>query len=153
MFDVLVYLFHNYYTPQACPRADVLAKRLAAAGFEDDEIDEALSWLMGLAKATEHCVELAQSGTSGIRVYAEVERQHLSPEAIGFITFLENTEVLQAPLREIVIDRALACEEAPVGLARIKVIALMVLWSQEAEVDHLILEELLRLHDGEDTCH
>ena len=38
-------------------------------------------------------------------------------------------------------------------LDRIKVIALMVLWSQEAEVDHLILEELLRQHDGQDICH
>lgn len=153
MFDVLVYLFHNYYTPQACPTADVLAKRLAAAGFEDDEIDEALQWLMGLAQTTEHCVDLAQYKGNGARIYAEIERQRLSPEAIGFITFLENTEVLAPPLREIVIERAMACEESPVTLDRIKIIALMVLWSQEAEVDHLILEELLRLHDGQDTCH
>jgi Smg protein len=33
MFDILVYLFENYYTPEACPSAEVLAKRLAAAGF------------------------------------------------------------------------------------------------------------------------
>jgi len=106
MFDVLVYLFHNYYTPQACPTADVLAKRLAAAGFEDDEIDDALQWLMGLAQTTEHCVELAHHTGSATRVYADAEHQRLSPEAIGFITFLENTDVLVAPLREIVIDRA-----------------------------------------------
>ena len=43
MFDILVYLFKNYYTPQACPTADVLAKRLAAAGFEYDDIGAALS--------------------------------------------------------------------------------------------------------------
>jgi len=153
MFDVLVYLFHNYYTPQACPTADVLAKRLAAAGFEDDEIDEALQWLMGLAQTTEQCVDLAEHTGTGTRVYAELESQRLSPEAIGFITFLENTDVLGAPLREIVIERAMACEESPVTLDRIKVIALMVLWSQQAEVDHLILEELLRLQDGEETCH
>jgi len=153
MFDVLVYLFHNYYTPQACPTADVLAKRLAAAGFEDDEIDDALQWLMGLAQATEHCVELAHHTDTGTRVYADSEQQRLSAEAIGFITFLENTDVLIAPLREIVIDRALACDETPVTLDRIKIISLMVLWSQEAEVDHLILEELLRQHDGQETCH
>ena len=41
MFDVLVYLFKHYYTPQACPTADVLAKRLVAAGFEHDDIDDA----------------------------------------------------------------------------------------------------------------
>jgi Smg protein len=153
MFDVLVYLFHNYYTPQACPTADVLAKRLAAAGFEHEEIDEALRWLLGLAEATEDCVDLAQNAGDGFRVYASAETEKLSPEAIGFITFLENTDVLAPPLREIVIDRAMACDDGSVNLARIKVISLMVLWSQEAEIDHLILEELLRLHDGDDVCH
>lgn len=153
MFDVLVYLFHNYYTPQACPTADVLAKRLAAAGFEHEEIDDALSWLMGLATATEECVELANHGSESSRVYAAVEQQRLSPDAIGFITFLENSDVLPAPLREIVIDRAMACDESVVNLERIKIIALMVLWSQEAEIDHLILEELLRHHDGNDVLH
>ena len=43
MFDILVYLFETYYTPQACPKADVLAHKLAAVGFEDEEINEALS--------------------------------------------------------------------------------------------------------------
>ncbi len=153
MFDVLVYLFQNYYTPQACPTADVLAKRLAAAGFEHDEIDDALRWLMGLAEATEDCVDLAQYAGDGVRIYASVEQQRLSPDAIGFITFLETTEVLAPPLREIVIERAMACDDGVVNLTRIKVIALMVLWSQEAEIDHLILEELLRHHDGDEICH
>jgi Smg protein len=46
-------------------------------------------------------------------------------------------------LREIVIDRAQATNESPISLEKIKIIALMVLWSQEAEIDHLVLEELL----------
>jgi Smg protein len=152
MFDVLVYLFHNYYTPQACPTADVLAKRLVAAGFEHEDVDDALGWLLGLAESTEHCVELADYEGDSTRVYATLEQQTLGVDAIGFITFLENTDVLAAPLREIVIERAMACGDSPVTLAKIKVIALMVLWSQEAEVDHLILEELLR-HDGDWMSH
>ena len=51
--------------------------------------------------------------------------------------------MLPAPLREIVIDRGLASPETPVPLDKIKIIALMVLWSQEAEIDNLVLEELL----------
>lgn len=152
MFDILVYLFKNYYTPQACPTADVLAKRLAAAGFEYDDIDEAIRWLLGLAETTENCVNLAQTQSQGIRIYAEVEHQQLGPEVIGFISFLETTDVLPPPLREIVIERALACKDAPVSLERVKVIALMVLWSQEADIDYLILEELLR-HDQAPLLH
>ncbi len=152
MFDILVYLFKNYYTPQACPTADVLAKRLAAAGFEYDDIYEAIRWLLGLAETTENCVNLAQTQSQGIRIYAEVEHQQLGPEVIGFISFLETTDVLPPPLREIVIERALACKDSPVSLERVKVIALMVLWSQEADIDYLILEELLR-HDQTPLLH
>lgn len=143
MFDILVYLFENYYTPQACPAADVLAKRLAAAGFEHEDIDDALGWLYGLAETTERCVELAQAPVTGTRIYTDAEYQQLGTDSIGFITFLETAGVLPAPLREIVIDRALASPEAPVSLSKIKIIALMVLWSQEAEIDNLVLEELL----------
>lgn len=152
MFDILVYLFKNYYTPQACPTADVLAKRLAAAGFEYDDIDEAIRWLLGLAETTENCVDLAQTQSTGLRVYAEFEHQKLGSEVIGFICFLENSQVLPPPLREIVIERALACTHEPVSLERVKVIALMVLWSQEADIDYLILEELLR-HDQDPLLH
>ncbi|MGN6581391.1 MAG: DUF494 family protein [Bordetella sp.] len=148
MYDILVYLFENYYTPQACPAADVLAKRLAAAGFEHDDIDDALGWLYGLAETTERCVELAQVPSSGVRIYAESEYRQLGTESIGFITFLEAAGILPAPLREIVIDRALAAPEAPVPLSCTKIIALMVLWSQEAEIDNLVLDELLEDEGG-----
>ena len=56
-------------------------------------------------------------------------------------------------LREIVIDRALASPETPVPLSRIKIIALMVLWSQEAEIDNRVLEELLEDEGGRRLLH
>src|SRR3546814_14354850 len=77
------------------------------------------------------------------RVFTEHEYQSLGTQAIGFITFLENSGVLPTALREILIERAEATHESPISLAKIKIIALMVLWSQEAEVDHLVFEELL----------
>lgn len=143
MFDILVYLFDNYHAPEACPDADVLARRLAAAGFEHDDIDDALSWLSGLAKSTQRCVDLARLPTSGIRVYADLEYRLLGSEAIGFIAFLESAGILSAPLREIVVDRAMALPDTPVPLDRLRIIVLMVLWSQEADIDNLVLEELL----------
>jgi Smg protein len=144
MFEILVYLFENYYTPQACPEADVLAHKLAAVGFEHEDINDALGWLHGLAQTTEQCVPLSlQPQRNSLRVFTDSEYQILGKEAIGFITFLENSDVLPPALREILIDRALATDESPVSLGKIKIIALMVLWSQQAEVDHLVFEELL----------
>lgn len=144
MFDILVYLFETYYTPQACPKADVLAHKLAAAGFEHEEIDEALSWLHGLAETTEQCIELATTThDQGHRVYTSDEYHSLGQEGIGFITFLENTGALPPVLREILIDRALAVNDYPITINQLKIIALMVLWSQQVDIDHLLFEELL----------
>src|SRR3546814_290706 len=144
MFDILVYLFENYYTPQACPEADVLAHKLAAAGFEHEDIDDALGWLNGLAQTTEQCVELAQIPQSNsLRIFTDHEYRVLGTQAIGFISFLENSGALPPVLREILIERAQAALESPIPLEKIKIIALMVLWSQEAEIDHLVFEELL----------
>ena len=37
MIDILVYLFENYL-PDACPEPALLARKLSAAGFEQEEI-------------------------------------------------------------------------------------------------------------------
>jgi Smg protein len=144
MFDILVYLFENYYTPQSCPQVDELASTLADAGFEHEDINDALGWLHGLAETTEQCSALAGSPLGkGARIYTDFEYQTLGSEAIGFITFLESSGALSPVQREILIEQSLNCPESPVSLPAIKIIALMVLWSQEAEVDHLVFEELL----------
>ena len=44
MFDVLVYLYENYGALHACPDPDSLSRKLTAAGFDDEEINEALAW-------------------------------------------------------------------------------------------------------------
>ncbi len=143
MFDVLVYLYENYYRPDACPDADTLARKLSAAGFEGDEIDSALSWLSGLATVTQTTIPVAYADSSSFRIYVDVEYERLSAECIGFLSFLESAGVLNPLLREVVIERALATDETPVSLESLRVIVLMVFWSQGEEPDALILEELL----------
>lgn len=100
MFDILVYLFETYYTPQACPEADVLAHKLAAVGFEDEDINDALGWLHGLAQTTEECGQLAKNPQGDSRrIFTDYEYRTLGTEAIGFISFLENSGVLPTVLR------------------------------------------------------
>lgn len=155
MYDILVYLFENYYTPQSCPRADVLANTLADAGFEHEDIDDALAWLRQLATATEQCMVLGplnERSMAACRVYTDHEYRVLGSEAIGFIMFLDQSGALPPALREILIECAQATHETPLSLSETKILALMVLWSQEAEVDHLIFEELLA-DDSERLSH
>lgn len=143
MFDVLLYLFETYYNPDACPEPDQLARKLSAAGFPREEIDEALDWLDSLSSAAVPSRPDVPAVASASRIYTELEYERLGSEAIGFLAFMESAGLLDAGLREIIIDRAFALGESPISLDALKVIVVMVLWSQSAEVDALILEELL----------
>jgi Smg protein len=140
MFEVLVYLYENYWRPDACPDHAQLTRKLASAGFESDEIQEALSWLDGLATVAQSCV--GDQSESSLRVYSAAEHEHLGEASIGFVSFLESAGVLRPAMREMVIDRASAIAGGPIDVEDLKVIVLMVFWSLGEEPDALILDEL-----------
>ena len=140
MFDVLVYLYENYWRPDACPGHDQLTRKLSSVGFESDEIQEALSWLDELASSAQ--AHVGQQAAHSLRVYTAQEQEHLGEESIGFISFLESAGLLPPPMREMVIDRANAIGDTPLDLEDLKIIVLMVFWSLGQEPDALILDEL-----------
>ncbi|HEY1392326.1 MAG TPA: DUF494 domain-containing protein [Methylibium sp.] len=140
MFDVLVYLYENYWRPDACPDHAQLTRKLSAVGFESEEIQEALTWLDGLASAAES--HHGDQGELSLRHYTAAEHDHMGEESIGFISFLESAGVLRPPMREIIVDRAMAISGGPVALEDLKIIVLMVFWSLGEEPDALILDEL-----------
>ena len=164
MFEVLVYVYENYWQGAACPEIDRLGRKLIAAGFEAEEIQEALVWLDGLniaAKGTRISPPdnlnparadgldstntfigmQAQSGSS-LRIYSVAEQEHLGAQSLGFVCFLETSGVLPPYMREIVMDRAMAAPGDPVPLDDLKIIVLMVYWSFGEEPDALVLDEL-----------
>ena len=140
MFEVLVYLYENYWRPDACPDHDQLSRKLSAVGFESEEIEEALSWLDGLSATTQ--ASAGDQRPTSVRVYSDAERERLGDDSIGFISFLESAGVLPPAMREMVVDRASATGHSPLALEDLKVIVLMVFWSLGEEPDALILDEL-----------
>jgi Smg protein len=149
MFDVLVYLYETG-GPFAHALADhaVLSRKLAAVGFSDDEIGAALTWLHALSQAQ----PAPRLGTHAhaFRVYADFERHRLGAEGIALLLYLESAGQLSSDERELVLERALAVDTALVSLAQLKVIVLMVLWSRRADIDALLIEELLVDEDTEE---
>lgn len=161
MFEVLVYVYENYWHGEACPDLHQLSRKLAVAGFEAEEIQAALVWLDGLNTAAQetqinlpsvpavsaapgqHAGAGFQSQSSGsLRVYSVLEQEHLGAESLGFVSFLESAGVLPPHMREIVMDRAMAAPGDPVTLDDLKIIVLMVYWSFGEEPDALVLDEL-----------
>ena len=146
MFDILVYLYETYYRPDACPEPEALARKLSAVGFDDVEISEAIVWLNDLNEMA-GAEPSAAFSSSGTRFYVQAEYDALGTPAIGFIQFLESAKVLSPVQREIVIERALALGESPVGLGKLKIIVLMLLWSQGKEPDALMFDDLFGSDD------
>lgn len=156
MFEVLVFVYENYWRGDACPELPQLGRKLSIAGFEQDEITQALTWLDGLNLAalattmTGTAASLpAGAGASGrprsprsMRVYSVAEQDHLGAQCLGFVSFLESSGVLPAHMREIVLDRAMAVPGDPVSLDDLKIIVLMVYWRFGEEPDSLVLDEL-----------
>ena len=159
MFEVLVYVYENYWQGDACPALRQLSRKLIAAGFESDEIEAALIWLNGLQVAAhntratdpskedaaprpEHPVLLQAQSADSMRVYSVAEQDHLGAETLGFVSFLESAGVLPPHMREIVMDRAMAAPGDPLDLDDLKIIVLMVYWSVGEEPDALVLDEL-----------
>ena len=140
MFDVLVYLYENYWRPDACPDPAQLARKLSSVGFESEEIQDALVWLEGLSGAAASYV--GEQNELSMRVYSPAEQEHLGEASIGFISFLESAGVLPGAMREMVIDRANAIPGNPLDLEDLKIIVLMVFWSLGEEPGTLILDEL-----------
>jgi Smg protein len=140
MFDVLVYLYENYWRPDACPEHDQLTRKLSSVGFESEEIEEALSWLDGVAVAAQSYT--GEQSASALRVYSPAELEHLGEASVGFVSFLESAGVLPPPMREMVLDRASAIPGGPLDVEDLKIIVLMVFWSLGEEPDALILDEL-----------
>jgi Smg protein len=164
MFEVLVYVYENYWQGDACPELPQLSRKLTAVGFEAEEIEAALVWLNGLNIAAQNTQRgmpgkgltdqdtlapapsstpgyLAQSAGS-LRVYSVAEQEHLGAQALGFVSFLESSGVLPPHMREIVMDRAMAAPGDPLALDDLKIIVLMVYWSFGEEPDALVLDEL-----------
>ena len=150
MFEVLVFVYENYWRGDACPELHQLERKLSAHGFEPDEIHQALVWLDGLNVAAQiTCLPPAaesvwnpEPSPTSMRVYSVAEQDHLGADCLGFVSFLESSGVLPPALREIVIDRAMAAPGDPVHIDALKIIVLMVYWRFGHEPDALILDEL-----------
>jgi Smg protein len=165
MFEVLVFVYENYWRGDACPEPDHLQRKLNAVGFEADEIQDALAWLSGLNLAAQHTqrpdelpvppdeasladwptgtpMVISRPSSTSMRVYSAAEQDHLGAECLGFVTFLETAGVLPAHMREVVMDRAMAVTDAPMAIDDLKIIILMVYWSFGEEPDALVLDEL-----------
>ena len=146
VFDVLMYLFDNYFEEynEISTDQDSLKFELKRAGFGDGQVNKAFDWLEGLARQKDliSINELKENKT--IRIFNSKEMSKLDSECRGFILFLEQTGVLDAFDREVVIDRLMALDVEEIDMQQLKWVVLMVLLNQPGkEAAYTWMEDIL----------
>jgi len=161
MFEVLAFVYENYWGGDSCPELPALHRKLKAVGFDNRQIEDALLWLEELKSATRrlhglhHAVpstdlprhtSLASGQTSlrphAMRLFTASEQDRLGTPGWGFLSFLVSIGALAPDRLELVMDRTLATPGNPVSMDDLKLIVLMVFWSLGEEPDPLVLDEL-----------
>jgi Smg protein len=148
VFDVLMYLFENYYMDDeatAAPDRALVQQELSQAGFPSLQINRAFQWMDGLAD--EENTPSMQTEHS-LRLFSSDEMERLDTACRGFILFLEQMGVLTPACRELAIDRAMALESEDFDLDQLKWVILMVLFNQPGQeeayawIEDLVFDDL-----------
>lgn len=149
MYDILIFVYETFFSSGVYPTNAVLQNRLFAAGFEPDEVEQALAWLDVVDELPR--AELGASQANSLRCLSESEFEKLGQEGWGFLSFLEGSGILGPVQREWIISSALAIDGGMISLDRLKLITLTVFWRQGQPLDVLLMEELTG--DGEPLVH
>ncbi|MDT8363196.1 MAG: DUF494 domain-containing protein [Nitrosomonas sp.] len=148
MFDILVYLFENYFEAGNCPDPATLTRRLTMAGFEDDEITLALDWLSELSESNANRYPAGLAESRSIRHFSVEEMEVIDTEGCGFIFFLEQTGIINPLQRELLIERVIEMDGDYTSLEKIKLVVLFDLWMQNQLSEHTIVEKLFVVSDS-----
>ncbi|NNE38726.1 MAG: DUF494 domain-containing protein [Gammaproteobacteria bacterium] len=155
VFDVLMYLFNNYLDDEYELNADQesLQGILAHAGFEEVQVKKAFDWLESLTFE-----DILQSGdktqnTISHRIFNAYEMEKLNLECRGLLTYLEQTGILDARNRELVIDRVMALESDEIDVYQLKWVVLMVLMNQPGQEDAFLWMEEVVMNETEIGIH
>ena len=150
VLDVLMYLFDNHVDDDHAMETDneSLRRELTQAGFDDLQVTSAFEWLEGLVVDKEVFRRECVVGTDTFRMFNAREMERLDADCRGFIMFLEQSGILDAADRELIVDRVMALPAEEIDLAQLKWIILMVLMNQRGrEENPLWTEDLVMEHD------
>jgi len=131
--DVLMFLFEEYLgdSNEAMDERNDMQLRLEEVGFQHQEIDQAFNWLEDLATLREGS-DYIPASVSSIRIFSEIEKNILDEESIGFLMYLEQSDILTPLTRELVLDRIIALNHA-LDIEQLKWIVMIVLHTHPGE--------------------
>ena len=141
MFEVLVFMFENYFAHHTMPDADVMGQELSAAGFEQTDIDGAFDWYDEMKYRLTQPDNKYSHQYSSMRVFSETELKKINTESIGFVMFLQQANVINDMERDLIVDRAMALKQQEITVEEMRWITMIALWNEGREKDYLFVED------------
>jgi Smg protein len=143
MFEVLVYMFENYFSQHNLPESEVMAEELFAAGFEKMDITGAVKWFHEMKTNLDNPPALYSHAETGVRIFDKQEKDKIHTEAFSFVLFLQQAGVINDVERDLIVDRAMALVQEQINLEEVRWITMIALWSTGREKDYLFVEDAL----------
>jgi len=144
--DVLMFLFERYLddeelneTSRVTDERDSIQIRLEEMGFHNQEINQAFDWLEDLENL-EYKQQFLPIKETSTRIFSDEEKKLIGIESIGFLHFLEQTNILTPVTRELILDRVAALGQ-PLDAEQMKWIIMIVLHTHPGEDNALALME------------
>jgi len=143
MFEVLVFMFENYFAIHAFPDNEVMAQELSAAGFKESDISGAVDWLHEMKTMLTEPPAVYSHKLTGLRMFANTELKKISTDSISFILFLQQANVINDVERDLIVDRAMALKQEYINIEEMRWITMIALWNEGREKDYLFVEDAL----------
>ncbi|MDP2360276.1 MAG: DUF494 family protein [bacterium] len=120
--QLLIHLLHRFLElePGMELRPDLLAEELGAMGYGQEEISQALGWLLDRQEYAEESEFDRVVHTASRRVLHAAENHYLTPEARSFLAELQNHDLLDPGETEALIERAIWMQRASVPIDDLK---------------------------------
>lgn len=146
VIEVLFYLFDTILPKQTDHETDLnqMVYRLKEAGFTNEEVGRAMDWFYELGQMDEYQPQPKMDNS--IRIFSSYEQYIINYEGQDFLHNMCCEGILDATLREKVIERAIALEE-PLSLETLRWVTLMVVMNTgtdlpDAQVSWMIADEM-----------
>lgn len=142
-------------TTRVAEERDSIQLHLEEMGFHNQEINQAFDWLEDLAdlQANRHDKqEYLTIKSTSYRIYSEQEKELISLESIGFLNFLEQSNILNSMTRELILDRVIALGH-PLDAEQLKWIIMIVLHTQPGEENAIAIMEDFIFDEATDHIH
>ncbi len=149
MLDVLIYVFEKHLRSHGgvCFHRERLAHDLINAGFDDEQVSDALVWLDELKQGQADMTSLAEASAASIRGYHEEEIAKLGASNINLLISMEKLRILSVALRELVMDRLMALPGDRLATYQVKCVVLLVLLSDPDGARALATMEYFMMKD------